>query len=104
VYDKLLLWLQSSGGPTFYIKGLYQWSVGTWDVMAVHPITENARGGAGGWWLAGMCDCQSERRRATSSFHTTPIALSCASMCAGFGDKDIQAKVLSHNGRVNGMR
>lgn len=40
-------WLKNDGGPTYKIEGFYLWSVGTWDVMNVHPYSENERGAFG---------------------------------------------------------
>ncbi|KAF8065916.1 RBM39 [Scenedesmus sp. PABB004] len=47
VFTALADWLRAGGGPAWRVAGLYVWSVGTWDVMAVHPVSENARGGFG---------------------------------------------------------
>ena len=47
VYKALISWLKQGGGPVFTISGLYQWSVGTFDILQVHPISTNSLGSFG---------------------------------------------------------
>lgn len=43
-YGLLSKWAQKGGGPNYRVDGIYVWSVGTWDVHGVHPVSSSAQG------------------------------------------------------------
>jgi len=87
VHDVLLQWLKQGGGPTYKVSGLYLWSVGTWDVLAVHPITQNDKGGecCGGtlaWWVHGKRAHQPSRHHSLAgAAHHANCQFRCSTIC-----------------------
>eukprot|EP00878_Enallax_costatus_P021261 GHUV01022503.1.p1 GENE.GHUV01022503.1~~GHUV01022503.1.p1 ORF type:complete len:402 (+),score=62.90 GHUV01022503.1:1266-2471(+) len=44
LYRLMSQWAAQGGGPQYRVDGLFIWSVGTWDVQAVHPLSTNKAG------------------------------------------------------------
>jgi hypothetical protein len=41
--------LQAGGGPRWKVNAAFIWSVGTWDVAAIHPISTSSEGTYADW-------------------------------------------------------
>ncbi|KAI8466530.1 MAG: hypothetical protein J3K34DRAFT_433433 [Monoraphidium minutum] len=43
-YSALAKFAQNGGGPQYRVDGIFLWSVGTWDVHGVHPVSSSDQG------------------------------------------------------------
>ena len=67
----LTAFLYRGGGPRYRVDAAFVWSVGTWDVAAVHPISTSLEGTYADWevvkwmrWLSAQAAAAGGRKRA----------------------------------------
>jgi len=44
-----MAFLQAGGGPRYKVDAAFIWSVGSWDVAAIHPISTSDEGTYADW-------------------------------------------------------
>jgi hypothetical protein len=84
-WQKAISWLAQGGGPTYHITKCFQWTLGSYDVLAIYPESTNILDPTRTYYVAEVSQAMLAHNTVTAAFNQAAALLNGTAVQNGTG-------------------